>query len=67
MRKDTLRVSKPSGKLGRIYGRMLKQCPEAIASYGACIGKNLSEISKDCCKKEYAQLQQCFASARAGK
>ena len=45
-----------------IYGK-LSQSPEgkaAIERYGQCLDKNMDNVSKDCCKLEFAELQRVF-------
>lgn len=32
-----------------------------VAAYGACLQKNVNEIQKDTCGKEFAELKACAA------
>jgi hypothetical protein len=56
----------PPLRLSSLFGRMLVECPGAVAAYGKCVADQLDSVTRDACAREFAAMKACSETALAG-
>lgn len=57
----------PPLRLSSLFGRMLVECPAAVAAYGKCVADKLDTgVNRDACAREFAVMKTCSDAALAG-
>ncbi|KAG1698627.1 hypothetical protein DVH05_014585 [Phytophthora capsici] len=47
-------------RMGKLFSRMLTECPLDIQVYGKCVAEIHGGVSRQACEKEFQKLRACM-------